>query len=121
MLLLLITCFSRGLVSPNLLHLTVGLRSHDAGLASALFGLLQLTGGALSSAAVAILLPIYGKMAVPAIMAVMAGGAAILWLRLSRSCRAVTTRRPAPDLHTIPCGATTGLQPRGDKPHVAVH
>ncbi len=81
--LLLITCYARGIIAPNLLHLTVGLRQRDAGMASAFVGVLQLAGGALSSAAVAAFLPAYGIMAVAATMALLTGAAAMLWLAIA--------------------------------------
>jgi DHA1 family bicyclomycin/chloramphenicol resistance-like MFS transporter len=81
--LLLLTCYTRGIIAPNLLHLTIGVRKRDAGVASAVVGVFQLGGGALSSAAVAALLPGYGLMAVAATMAFLTGTAAALWLMVA--------------------------------------
>ncbi|HYZ63150.1 MAG TPA: multidrug effflux MFS transporter [Acetobacteraceae bacterium] len=77
--LLLLTCFGRGLAAPNLMHLAIGPRRNDAGFASAILGVTQLLGGALSSAAVAALLPRYGSVGVAATMALMAASAASVW------------------------------------------
>lgn len=81
--LLLLTCFMRGIIAPNLLHLTVGLRSRDAGMASAMVGVFQLAGGALSSAAVAALLPGHGATAVAGTMAILTTVAAVVWLTVA--------------------------------------
>ncbi len=82
---LLVTCFTRGIIAPNLLHLTIGRQTNDAGLAAALVGVLQLGGGALSSAAVATLLPNYGVPAVAGIMTLMVACGLALWLILART------------------------------------
>ncbi|GAC1338878.1 MAG: multidrug effflux MFS transporter [Acetobacteraceae bacterium] len=83
--LLMLICFGRGVAAPNLAHLAIGARRSDSGLASAVFGLTQLLGGAAASALVAALLPSYGLLAVSGPMAAMACAALAVWLGLRRS------------------------------------
>lgn len=77
---LLLGCFTRGLIAPNLVHLAMGVRQTDSGLASATIGVVQLLAGAFASMVVAALLPYLQTAAVTVTMAVMAGAAASLWL-----------------------------------------
>ena len=77
-------CFGRGLTAPNLNHLAINGRHRDAGTASAAFGVIQLLGGAAASAAVAALLPHFAFFAVTGPMALLAGGASVLWLCMGR-------------------------------------
>lgn len=76
---LLITLFTRGTIAPNIQHLAIERRREQAGAASAAFGVSQLMAGAVASAAVAFLLPIYGTRAVAVPMALLAAAALIVW------------------------------------------
>ena len=89
LLFLAVGSFARGLAAPNLNHLAVCDRHRDAGLASAAFGVVQLLGGAASSAAVATLLPHFGMMATAGLMAALASAAALLWLPLLRRAKPI--------------------------------
>ncbi len=77
--LLLIICFSRGVIAPNLQHLAVEGRSQQAGVASAAIGISQLLSGALGSAAVTALRPDLSQLAVAGPMAILGVGAALVW------------------------------------------
>ena len=76
---LLICCFARGVVSPNLVHLAISVHRENAGLASAIVGLMQLLVGAASSALVAALLPTFGFSGVAVPMAALSCAAAVIW------------------------------------------
>jgi DHA1 family bicyclomycin/chloramphenicol resistance-like MFS transporter len=86
---LLISCFARGVLSPNLVHLAISRHRESAGLASAMVGLTQLLVGAVASAAVAALLPSFGYTGVATPMAVLACAAALLWPATARRKRAL--------------------------------
>ena len=77
--LLLVILFSRGVTAPNLQHLAIERQRRQAGTASAAIGVSQLVSGALTSAAVAVLLPDFGQLAVAVPMAVLTFTAAALW------------------------------------------
>jgi MFS transporter, DHA1 family, multidrug resistance protein len=77
--LLLITLFTRGTIAPNLQHLAIERRREQAGAASAAIGVSQLLSGALTSGAVAVLLPHIGTNAVAIPMALLAGAALVQW------------------------------------------
>ena len=77
---LLIILFARGIIGPNLQHLAISRQHVRAGSASAVVGILQLSLGGLSSAAVAAVLPRFGLFAVSAPMMILALGAVTLWL-----------------------------------------
>jgi MFS transporter, DHA1 family, multidrug resistance protein len=77
--LLLVILFSRGVTAPNLQHLAIERWREHAGTASAAIGVSQLVAGALTSAAVAVLLPNFGQLAVAAPMAALTLTAAALW------------------------------------------
>lgn len=79
--LLLVLLFSRGMTAPNLQHLAIERQRERAGTASAAIGVSQLVAGALTSAAVAFLLPNLRQLAVAAPMAALAVLAAALWWR----------------------------------------
>ncbi len=76
---LLVGAFARGVLSPNLVHLSVSRHRARAGLASALVGLMQLMVGAFASALVAALLSPFGYNGVALSMAALACAAAIVW------------------------------------------
>jgi DHA1 family bicyclomycin/chloramphenicol resistance-like MFS transporter len=77
--LLVIVLFSRGVIAPNLQHLAIERRRHQAGAASAAVGCTQLLLGGLTSAVVALLLPGLHSAAVALPMAVCAVGALAVW------------------------------------------
>ena len=77
--------FCRGIVVPNLQHLAVGARTEDAGVASAILGVLQLLSGAVASAAVAVLSPDWKTSGVITVAAGLGLAASILWFGLSRA------------------------------------
>jgi DHA1 family bicyclomycin/chloramphenicol resistance-like MFS transporter len=81
--LLLITLFTRGVIAPNLQHLAIERRREQAGAASAAVGVSQLLWGALTSAAVAFLLPNFGTSAVAMPMALLAAAALVQWYWIS--------------------------------------
>ena len=78
--LLLVGCFVRGIISPNLVHVALSSHRDQAGLAAALVGLLQLATAAAASALLARLLNQYGAVSVAMTMAVLSLTAVILWL-----------------------------------------
>lgn len=84
---LLATCFARGLVSPNMVHLGISSQREHAGFASALLGLTQLLVGAGASAVVAFLLPRYGLPGLAGPMAMSGCAAAVLWLTAARDAK----------------------------------
>ncbi len=77
--LLLVILFSRGVTAPSLQHLAIERQRERAGTASAAIGVSQLVAGALTSAAVAILLPNLKYLAVAAPMVALTAIAAALW------------------------------------------
>ena len=85
---LMVCCFSRGVASPNLVHLGVSGHRENAGLAAAMIGLTQLLIGAAASAVVAALLPRLGFAAVAVPMAVLASSAALFWRMTARAATA---------------------------------
>ena len=76
--------FCRGIVVPNLQHLAVGARTEDAGVVSAVLGVLQLLSGAVASAAVAVLSPDWKISGVITVVAGLGLAASTLWFGLSR-------------------------------------
>ncbi len=78
--LLIVVMFARGVIAPNLQHLAIERRRGQAGSASAVVGVLQLTTGAAASAVVAALLPHLGSSAVFVPMAVLTASALMVWL-----------------------------------------
>ena len=81
--LLVVSCFARGIVSPNLVHAAVSSHREQAGLAAALVGLAQLATAAVSSAILARLLATYGAASVAMVMAVLTVAAVLVWLTTS--------------------------------------
>jgi predicted MFS family arabinose efflux permease len=77
--LLLVVLFTRGVIAPNMQHLAIDRQRERAGAASAAVGVAQLLSGALASAVVAALLPVLGVSAVAVPMALLAGGALLVW------------------------------------------
>lgn len=77
--LLLVILFSRGVTAPSLQHLAIERQRERAGTASAAIGVSQLVAGALTSAAVAVLLPDLKHLAIAAPMAALTAIAAALW------------------------------------------
>ena len=71
--------FARGIIAPNLQHLAIERWPEQAGVASAAVGVSQLLSGALTSAAVGVLLPDYGVSAVAVPMALLAVAALVVW------------------------------------------
>ena len=90
---LLVCTYARGLLSPNLVHFAVSRHRKNAGLASALVGLIQLTVGAAASAFVAALLSRFGYTAVSVSMAVLACAAATVWRMTEGAERVGRVRR----------------------------
>ena len=78
---LLLVMFLRGVTAPTLQHLAIERRREQAGIASAAVGVSQLVAGALTSAAVAFLLPSLRQEAVAVPMAALTVIAAALWWR----------------------------------------
>lgn len=81
--LLVVSCFARGIVSPNLVHAAISSHREQAGLAAALVGLAQLVTAAVSSAILARLLDTYGAASVAVMMAVLTISAVVVWLTTS--------------------------------------
>ena len=77
---LLVSCFVRGIISPNLVYLAISGHRDQAGLAAALVGLTQLVAASASSALLARLLESYGVMSVAVLMATLSLAAIILWM-----------------------------------------
>lgn len=71
--------FCRGVISPNLQHLAVERQRDRAGAASAVVGVSQLLGGALSSVAVAALASAFGPFSVAGPMAFCGTAALAAW------------------------------------------
>ncbi len=78
--LLLIGCFARGIISPNLVHAALSSHREQAGLAAALVGLLQLSTAAVASALLARVLDRYGAVSVATTMAVLSVAALTVWV-----------------------------------------
>ena len=76
--------FFRGIAAPNLQHLAMERVRDRAGTAAAYLGISQLLAGAASSAAVAVLLPSWGVLAVAIPMAALATGALACWAMYRR-------------------------------------
>jgi MFS transporter, DHA1 family, multidrug resistance protein len=81
---LLVVLFARGMIAPNMQQLTIERWPEQAGSASAAVGVSQLVSGALTSVAVAVLLPDYGASAVAIPMALLAVAALLMWHRAGR-------------------------------------
>jgi MFS transporter, DHA1 family, multidrug resistance protein len=77
--LLLTILYARGIIAPNLQHIAIERQREHAGVASAAIGVSQLISGALASAAVAFMLQSFGPSAVALTMALLAGGALVIW------------------------------------------
>lgn len=77
--------FCRGIIAPNIQHLAIGKRKEDAGVASALLGVLQLLSGAMASAVVAALPPDWKTSGVIIVAAGLGLSASILWFGLVRT------------------------------------
>jgi DHA1 family bicyclomycin/chloramphenicol resistance-like MFS transporter len=78
--LLLIGCFARGIISPNLVHAAISTHRDNAGLAAALVGLMQLAMAAAASALLARLLNQFGAVSVATTMAALSVAAMMLWM-----------------------------------------
>lgn len=76
---LLIGCFVRGIISPNLVYLAISSHREQAGLAAALVGLTQLVAASAFSALLARLLEPYGAVSVALMMAALSVTAIVLW------------------------------------------
>jgi DHA1 family bicyclomycin/chloramphenicol resistance-like MFS transporter len=85
--LLVIVLFCRGVIAPNLQHLAIERRQHQAGAASAAVGCTQLLFGGLTSAAVAVLLPGLHSAAVALPMGACAVCALAMWRATMRDRR----------------------------------
>lgn len=77
---LLIGCFVRGIISPNLVYLAISSHRDQAGLAAALVGLTQLVAASASSALLARLLEFHGAISVALTMAALSLFAVLLWV-----------------------------------------
>ena len=82
---LLAVFFCRGILAPNLQHLAIGERKEDAGVASAILGVLQLLSAAAASAAVAALSPDWKTSGVIMAAAGLGLSASLLWFGLVRA------------------------------------
>ena len=80
LLLLLVGCFARGIISPNLVHAALSSHRDQAGLAAALVGLMQLATAAAASALLARLLDQFGALSVAVTMAALSTAAMLLWM-----------------------------------------
>lgn len=78
--LLVVGCFARGVISPNLVHAAISRHRDQAGLAAALVGLAQLLTAAAASALLARLLAGFGAVSVAATMASLTAAAVLVWL-----------------------------------------
>ncbi|MDP9097015.1 MAG: MFS transporter [Pseudomonadota bacterium] len=78
--LLLLGCFVRGIISPNLVHLAISSNRDQAGLAAALVGLAQLVTASASRALLARLLESYGPVSVALVMTGLSVSAVLLWV-----------------------------------------
>ena len=86
--------FCRGMISPNLQHLAIERQRDRAGTASAVVGLAQLLGGALSSVAVAALLSGFGPVAVAGPIVLCSITALGMWWWTARGGLAPQADRP---------------------------
>ncbi len=77
--------FCRGILAPNLQHLAIGERKEDAGVASAILGVLQLLSAAMASAVVAALAPDWKTSGVIVVAAGLGLSASMLWFGLVRT------------------------------------
>ncbi len=77
---LLVGCFVRGIISPNLVYLAISAHRDQAGLAAALVGLAQLVAASVSSAFLARILESYGAISVALTMAALSLAAIVLWV-----------------------------------------
>lgn len=77
---LLISCFVRGIISPNLVYVAIRAHRDQAGLAAALVGLTQLVAASAASALLARLLEGYGAVSVALTMAALSLSAILLWV-----------------------------------------
>ena len=77
--------FCRGIIAPSLQHLAIGTRTEDAGVASAILGVLQLLSGALASAGVASLSPDWKTDGVIAVATGLGLAASMLWFGPGRA------------------------------------
>ncbi len=77
---LLVSCFARGIVSPNLVHAAISSHREQAGLAAALVGLAQLLTAAIASALLAQLLGTSGAISVALFMAGLTAAAILVWV-----------------------------------------
>jgi DHA1 family bicyclomycin/chloramphenicol resistance-like MFS transporter len=77
---LLIGCFMRGIISPNLVYLAISGHRDQAGLAAALVGLTQLVAASAASALLARLLEGFGAVSVALTMAALSLSAILLWV-----------------------------------------
>ncbi len=93
--LLLVNNFAIGLILTNASHRALLPMPHLAGIASAVLNSTQMAAGALSSALVALLVPILGVSAVTLSMAIFAVAASCLFVALSRLGGAQTAEQAA--------------------------
>lgn len=82
--LLLLNLFSRGISAPNAQHMALEPMRDQAGTAASAVGVMQILTGALSSAIVALLLPLIGPSGMSVVMAVLTLSALFLWLWITR-------------------------------------
>ncbi len=81
--LLLLNLFCRGMVAPNAQHMALEPMREQAGTAAATVGVMQILTGALSSAFVAVLMPLMGPSGMTGVMAALALASLGLWLWVS--------------------------------------
>ena len=77
--LLVLHLFCRGLAGPNAQHMALEPMGERAGVASAAIGVSQILAGALASAAVALLLPVLGPLAMTGVMALLSVASFGVW------------------------------------------
>ncbi len=77
--LLVVGCFMRGIIAPNLVHAALSHHREQAGLAAALVGLMQLMTAAAASAVLARLLNYYGAASVAGTMAGLSLASILVW------------------------------------------
>ncbi len=77
--LLLLHLFCRGVIGPNAQHVALDPMGGQAGTAAAAIGVIQILMGALSSACVALLLPMLGPAATTSVMAAFAVASLVMW------------------------------------------
>ena len=80
--LLVITLFCRGLAVPNVQHMALEPMQANAGTAAAALGVMQILTGAVASAAVAFLLPVFGAGGMAYVMAAFALASLAVWVLL---------------------------------------